>query len=398
MNSVPRSFSVLLLDEDGHHSQKVAVCLGQIKGLKLHVVSNRRWVPIRFSRHVASFQSHPPGASDAEQLATVLRAIRCTGSEVLLPVVDSGSRFVVTHQAELARHIALTPVPPAASLKLGLDKNLFCAFLMDRNLQQPPTIILRSVEQAEVELSSLTFPVLFKPAMGSGGFGIQSFADPATLISFLRKNWRAEQPAFVQSYVPGEDVDCSVLCRDGKILAHTIQTSLLPRRHPFGADDALEFIRDPQTLDLIGRFMSTLNWSGIAHIDLRRDQQDKQVKLLDFNPRYWTSLLGSLSAGVNFPYLSCLAALGIEFEPPTPVLRRFFTAEAAVKHVGKKCLGRSSPTITVRESGLVYALSDPGPRAFNLAKRSASGLQGFSNRFRLSSPPLRIVGDDVRSL
>ena len=100
----------------------------------------------------------------------------------------------------------------------------------------------------------------------------------------------------------------------------------------------------------------------------------QQVHLLDFNPRYWTSLLGSLAAGVNFPYLSCLAALGIDFEPPTPVLRRFFTAEAAVKHVGRKCLGRSSPTITVRESGLAYAFSDPGPRAFNLAKRLTQGL------------------------
>src|SRR5258706_4458984 len=96
--AIPSSLSVLLLDEDGHHSQKVAVCLGQIKGLKLHVVSNRRWVPIRFSRHVASFQWHRPGASDAEQLETVLRAIRRTCSEVLLPVVDAGSRFVVTHQ------------------------------------------------------------------------------------------------------------------------------------------------------------------------------------------------------------------------------------------------------------------------------------------------------------
>ena len=60
--------------------------------------------------------------------------------------------------------------------------------------------------------------------------------------------WLQMEAMTHESYVRGEDVDCSVLCKDGKILAHTIQTSLLPRRHPFGIDDGLDFIRDPQTL------------------------------------------------------------------------------------------------------------------------------------------------------
>jgi predicted ATP-grasp superfamily ATP-dependent carboligase len=372
----------LLLDEDGHHSQKVAVCLGQIPGLKLHVVSNRRWVPIRFSRYVNSYQVNRPGASEEEQVETILQTIRRTGSEVLLPVVDSRSSFVVAHQAELSRHIALTPVPPASSLNLGRDKNLFCEFLAKHDLAQPPLVVLRTVEQAAADVSTLPFPVLFKPARGSGGVGIKLFADSAALRSHLRTNWRAESPAFVQSYVHGEDVDCSVLCREGKILAHTIQTSLLPRRDPFGIDDGLEFIRDPQALDLVTRCISELNWSGIVHFDLRRDARTKQVELLDFNPRYYTSLLGSLAAGVNFPYLSCLAALGIEFEPPTAARCRFFTAEATVKNLARKCMGRGNPIITVRESGLGYAIKDPGPRVFHLTRQTVAYLKSIPNRSR----------------
>jgi predicted ATP-grasp superfamily ATP-dependent carboligase len=381
MKTSQRPVSVLLLDEDGHHSQKVAVCLGQVKGLKLHVVSNRRWVPIRVSRHVSSFHSYRPGATDAEQLATVLKAIRTTHSQVLLPVLDSGCRFVAAHQALLAQHIALTPIPSAPSLKVGLDKILLWDFLRDHGLPQPAAIALRSVEQAEAELGNLAFPVVFKPALGSGGVGIHKFEDTDTLLSFLGTTWRGAYPALLQSYIHGHDVDCSVFCKEGRILAHTVQVGALSRRNKFGSDEGLEFVCDPQTLAATAQLMSALKWNGIAHVDLRRDRHDNQVKVLDLNPRYWTSLLGSLAAGINFPYLSCLATLGIESAPPRPALRKFFTAEAAVRHLARKCLGRSDSTITVRESGLAYALSDPGPRAFTLAKRCATRVQKISDAF-----------------
>jgi predicted ATP-grasp superfamily ATP-dependent carboligase len=372
MNAPARPLSVLLLDEGGHHSQKVAVCLGQIKGIKLHVLSNKRWVPVRFSRHVASFQSYPSMATEAEQLEAVLRAIKQTRSEILFPVVNASSRFIAIHQTELSRHIALTPFPSLASMDVVLDKNQFFEFLRNHNLPQPEAIVIRSVEQVAARLGELTFPVLFKPACSGGGTGIQKFERPAELLAFLRANWRIEASALIQSFVPGDDVDCSVLCRDGKILAHTIQKSFLPRRDPFGSDEAIEFIHDPQALAVVAQLMSTLNWSGVAHVDLRRDKQDGRAKLLDVSPRYWTSLLGSLASGVNFPHLSCLSTLGIEFAPPTPGLRKFFTAEIAARHILGKCPGRGGMKIPIKESGLVYAFNDPAPRAFTLAKRTFS--------------------------
>jgi predicted ATP-grasp superfamily ATP-dependent carboligase len=223
------------------------------------------------------------------------------------------------------------------------------------------------------------YPVVFKPARGSGGIGIQMFPDITTARSFLRTSCRAAYPALLQHYIQGQDVDCSVFCDKGKILAHTIQVGALSRRHPFGSDEGLEFVCDPQTLEVVARLMSALKWNGIAHVDLRRDRHDNQVKVLDLNPRYWDSLLGSLSAGINFPYLSCLAALGIESPPPKVVLRKFFSAKAAVRHLVKKMCGRSQSAITIRESGLAYALSDLGPRVFTLAKRWATRLQKFSD-------------------
>src|SRR2546428_697479 len=55
--------------------------------------------------------------------------------------------------------------------------------------------------------------------------------------------------------------------------------------------------------------MQALKWSGIVNIDFIYDENDKQAKILEVNPRYWQSLLGSLFAGVNFPYLVSVSKL-----------------------------------------------------------------------------------------
>src|SRR3712207_9519956 len=52
-----------------------------------------------------------------------------------------------------------------------------------------------------------------------------------------------------------------------------------------------------------------------------------QVGVLEFNPRYWASLMGSLSVGVNFPYLHCLAGVGVPFSRPAYSKKRYRSEE-----------------------------------------------------------------------
>ena len=48
--------------------------------------------------------------------------------------------------------------------------------------------------------------------------------------------------------------------------------------------------------------------------DLRQGT-DGKFYVLEINARYWGSLIGSLSAGVNFPAIACALALGEPVEP-----------------------------------------------------------------------------------
>lgn len=380
-----------MLDDNGHHSQTVATCLGLAGGLKLHVLSNNPWVAVRFSRYSTTFRTHSASDEDEPRLHDLRTAIKESNADVLLPVVESGIRLLANHGDTLKTEIAIVPVPDVDTLDLVGNKHALAVFLARHHIPSPPTFAVTSVEELERNANQLSFPLLLKPARGCGGIGIERFDTAPALLSFVKANPILPTPHILQPLIHGHDIDCSVLCRDGHILAHTIQMSLLPRRNPFGRDDAIEFVEHETALAVVKKLVAALRWSGIAHMDLRYDEHDGQIKVLDFNPRYWTSLLGSLAAGVNFPHLSCLAAMGIEFPPPVFAPIRFFTAPAALKQFIGNRFGRGAAGMRYRETGLRYALDDPAPRAFNLAKRAASLCRELSRRRKDAAQPLVIA-------
>jgi len=50
-------------------------------------------------------------------------------------------------------------------------------------------------------------------------------------------------------------------------------------------------------------------------VEFKIDSRDGKAKLLEVNPRFWGSLALAINAGVNFPYLLTLVALGLDFPP-----------------------------------------------------------------------------------
>lgn len=93
-------------------------------------------------------------------------------------------------------------------------------------------------------------------------------------------------------------------------------------------------------------------------MDCRYDETTQTVNLIEINCRYWGSLLASLAAGVNFPYLACRMALGHQFDVPSYAKRRFVDAAAIVKQSLNPTF-RGHSWFTWKDTNLPYALSDP---------------------------------------
>ncbi len=367
-------FSALVLDGERGFARLVVACLAAA-GVPAHVLALGAWSPSRFSRRRASFHAHESTDGEA-YLTAIRRAVARSGADVVLAVKEETVRLLAAHPGALPETVRVGFVPPVASFDRVVDKGRLAAFLAARGIPHPATLPCSEDDAFEEAARDLVFPILLKPVHGRFGEHIRRFDTPAAFRAFLRTKACPPGAFIVQHFVPGFDIDCSVLCREGEVLAHTIQQGIIPRPKPFAPPAGIAFVEHEGVLAVTRRLMRALRWSGVAHVDLRCDAEGR-VFVIEVNPRYWGSLLGSLAAGVNFPYLACLSALGQTFAPPESRPVRYVTAGAALRTWRRPRSLR--PALAWKETEWPHLLRDPLPRAIRSARRVLRSV-GFRKR------------------
>ncbi|MFO8009775.1 MAG: ATP-grasp domain-containing protein, partial [Dehalococcoidia bacterium] len=354
----------------------VLTCLAEIPGLKIHVLSKHSRVLTRFSRYRDSFRSENGGLDELARIDVIRKLVETAAVDVILPVSESGIRFAATYRDSLTRFASLSPIPDKPVIDMVNNKWSLAEYLADHDLEHPPAILYTGDNAFWQRLKEVSFPVLLKPTAGSSGHNIHFFDDCNSLSTFLSQKEDYTNNFIVQSYVYGHDIDCSILCRDGDILAYTTQKGVIANPRRFGPPWTIDMIDDDETLQLVRRLVQALNFSGIAHIDLRFDEREKRVKLIEINTRFWTSLFGSLAAGVNFPYLACLAGMSIDFPAPSCNKMRFVVYRPPLEQVMTILRhNRSRHSLPVfKQTGWEYIFRDPLPFAMEAIGRRFRGV------------------------
>ena len=355
---------VLIPDGENEHVLWTARSLAYSKRVELYILSSKRWAPVRFSRHCRMYKYRSMGEGHKGRLDVLADMVRRVQVDVILPVSEEGVLFAAVERETLSQMAALPPISDLETLKTGRDKWLLNQFACQHDLPAPQSALVTFDTTFDRQLSTMEYPVLLKPTTGTDGQGIRRFDTQSDLQAFLKRQDEAlfKGKYLVQSFIPGSDLGLSVLCQDGMILAFTIQRGIISAAHRFGPLMAMEFIRQREVLEIGQKLISALCWSGVAHIDFRHDIRDGQPKIIEMNARYWGSLLGSLVAGVNFPYLACLAAKGVSFPVPEYQLSKYAYTTIAIKEGLLGFLGEGSLRgFSFRETGLRFFLPDPLP-------------------------------------
>ncbi len=356
------SFSILIPDGESPLTISVVRCLSEVPGIKINILSRNRFSLVRFSRYINSF--HYENTTDEDlKIDSIKRIVKATNSDIILPVDVPTIKLLTTHKNKIGNSVLL---PDSDALTIASDKWLLSKFLSENKLPQPATIFFQNLNGLD-ELSEMEFPVLVKPTKGLFGRGIKLFSNPTELKDHLNSCEDSEEYV-IQSFVKGFDIDCSVLCKEGEILNFTIQKEIYPSNNKFGSPAAIEFLYEDNVFDIVKNLIQKLNWSGVAHIDLRYDESENQFKIIEVNPRFWGSLLGSLHAGVNFPYLACLVGFRMESEQIKFNSKKFSLIQEWVILFAKRRFKGKNFNISFRETNLKYILKDPFPEmlGFNI--------------------------------
>jgi predicted ATP-grasp superfamily ATP-dependent carboligase len=81
-----------------------------------------------------------------------------------------------------------------------------------------------------------------------------------------------------------------------------------------GSSTYSESIYDPKVKEYGLKLLDALDWHGVAHIEFKLDKRDKQFKLMEINPKFWASVEVASQSGIDFPYLLCKMANGVQLE------------------------------------------------------------------------------------
>ena len=363
-----KKISILIPDGETHTLLYVVNCLSQIKSVKIFVMSNKKRYPMRFSRHIYNFSFYPKTEVELDWINNINKELQKHNIDLVMPIFENGIETIIRYKEHILYKEKLCILPNLDNFKTAKNKGLLSEFLNNHNLPHPKGILVQSAKTENVDI--LKFPVIVKPVEGyGGGLGVCLFDNKTDFEDYFEQG-KFNYNHIVQEFIKGYDIGCSVLCKDGKILAYTIQKSTMKGKNPYAPLLGLVFVEDKDLYVIIEDLMKLLNWSGVAHVDLKFDEQDKIFKIIEVNTRFWSSLEASLISGINFPHLYGLASLGIDFQKPNYEFFNYLNLKGLVKTltINKKFILKIH--FIWNNTPLKFAVLDPLPMIYKFFSRT----------------------------
>jgi D-aspartate ligase len=373
-----------------HHAPKGALVLGGAHGsLAIARSLGRQGIPVwlltsdnplaTISRYVERNFTWPgPGRDGALAHLTDLAARHDLSGWVLFAGGDAEAQFIAQNRAALDAIFALT-TPSWDVVRWAIDKRNMNARAAELGLAYP----LSSYPRTRDELAKLDvrFPCIVKPTIRNAVLHPKAWRaeDRCALVAAYdrAKALVGADCIMVQELIPG---DGSAQCSYAAIWDRGAPIgSLVARRarqYPidFGFTSTyVETIASPEVEAAAGRFLRSLNYSGLVEIEFKYDVRDGSYKMLDVNARVWTWISLGAAAGIDFPLMQWRVATGGQVAPAAArlgVTWRYLSRDL-VAATQAMLAGTLSPIACARSlrhapASAVFASDDPLPGFFDL--------------------------------
>ncbi|NRB84282.1 MAG: ATP-grasp domain-containing protein [Winogradskyella sp.] len=366
---------ILIPDGENPLLYQVVYCLSFCKDIKVHVISSKRHIPMSYSKYVFGYKAVPK-LGVKEWLQAIDNYVSEHNIDLILPIHEKCVENLILHKAELKSKDKLVPMTSLKDYKTAINKAKLSEHLSKFKLAQPKTQIFNPLsDQKSINLSS--YPIIAKPVQNLDGQGIKLLNSDKELNMFLET---LKSTYVFQEYLEGYDIDCSVLCENGEVLCHIVQRGILYENREFSPAIGIQFLNNNEVLEVVKQLMGSLNWTGIAHIDLRYDNNSKSIKVIEVNGRFWGSMDGALAAGYNFPYLYCLLAKGVSIKRIKYHLMNYYNLKGFVNMIQRKPLKIFDWSFLTKNTMVLYIVKDPLPTIVKYFQRTRIILKNRINQ------------------
>ena len=282
------------------------------KNVSLCLLDNQLHIG-RFSRYAKRFYKCP----HIKYETSFLDCLKGLATEenlqgwVVFPTDDETVYVLSKHKTELEQYYSIT-TPHWNTTKYAYNKKLTYELAIDLGISIPKTYFPENIE--DISKFDLSFPLVVKPAVVKKFYNVTKQKvfvanNELELKEQYKQACKVIPPSeiLLQEYIPGGteyQYSYCAMFKNGKALSSV--TARRSRQHPmdFGhASTFVETVNIPQLEQIGTKFLTAINYYGIAEVEYKQDPRDGEYKLLEINPRIWGWHTISRKSGVSLTYL-----------------------------------------------------------------------------------------------
>lgn len=242
----------------------------------------------RFAEGYVRLPSPHDGVADYGRAVEV--AVAAHRIDLVVPTCEEV--FFLAAARDLHRAAIELFAPPFHTLARAHHKAVFASEATGLGADPPRTDLVASVDEL-TDVADAGERVL-KPAWSRFASRVLVRPDPSDLTA-LRPS--PPDPWLVQDYLPGDEICCYAVARNGLLLAFAAYRPL--HRAGLGAGIAFEPVEEPVARRFVAGYAARQRWTGQLSFDFRRDAHGA-LHVLECNPRA-TSGLHFFAAGDGLP-------------------------------------------------------------------------------------------------
>lgn len=277
--------------------------------------------PLAPSLYIQNIKTYVlPMANDKKYIEKLIEICRKNNVKIILPCSDEEICILSKKKNLITNHSIELPIPNYNTVMKARDKWITIKTLAGTKINLPKTFAPNNLKELKTAVQSLGLPIVVRPRVSRGARGIHYCYSKAEAVLAFKQLRNKYKKIIVQEFIPGSlgsvYVVQTLFNKHHVVIAASVMQKLREKPPTGGVATAGKTVHNKELLTLgVSAIEKIGSWVGPAGIEFKINSRDGKPYLMEVNPRLQGVTYLFTRAGINFPYLWTLIALG---ENPKP--------------------------------------------------------------------------------